>query len=201
MTAYPTSIGTADETSITVLGQDLADDLMGQVGFAELAFWLVAMRRPTPGELRVFETVLVVTGRPRAHPDGARRTAHAHGSTGVGAGRAGRRTARWGIAVPRRHRGLRPVPRRHPGRGARVRTRAAHVRRRSGTRSRSRRSGRSGPRGCWCRGSGTPCTRTATPGRRCSSRSPGRRVSSARTCSCSRRWDACTRRCSAARCR
>ncbi len=59
MTSYPTSIGTADETSITVLGKDLAGDLMGQVGFAELAFWLVAMRRPTPGELRVFETVLV----------------------------------------------------------------------------------------------------------------------------------------------
>jgi citrate synthase len=32
---------------------------MGQVGFAELAYWLVALRRPTPGELRVFEAVLV----------------------------------------------------------------------------------------------------------------------------------------------
>ena len=32
---------------------------MGQVGFGELAFWLVALRRPTPGELRVFEAVLV----------------------------------------------------------------------------------------------------------------------------------------------
>lgn len=59
MNRYPTSIGTADETTITVLGQNLADDLMGQVGFAELAFWLVAMRRPAAGELRVFETVLV----------------------------------------------------------------------------------------------------------------------------------------------
>ncbi len=59
MTGYPTSIGTADETSIQVLGQDLANDLMGKVGFAELAYWLVAMRRPTPGQLRVFETVLV----------------------------------------------------------------------------------------------------------------------------------------------
>ena len=59
MTGYPTSIGSADESSIHLLGQNLADDLMGQVGFAELAFWLVAMRRPTSGELRVFETVLV----------------------------------------------------------------------------------------------------------------------------------------------
>src|SRR4051812_8260087 len=32
---------------------------MGQVGFAELAFWLVANRRPSRGELRLFETVLV----------------------------------------------------------------------------------------------------------------------------------------------
>ncbi len=32
---------------------------MGKVGFAELAYWLVALRRPTPGELRCFESVLV----------------------------------------------------------------------------------------------------------------------------------------------
>lgn len=54
-----TSIGASTETTITVLGHDLAADLMGHIGFGELAFWLVAMRRPTPGELRVFETVLV----------------------------------------------------------------------------------------------------------------------------------------------
>jgi citrate synthase len=59
MTGYPTSIGTSDATSITLLGHDLAGELMGQVGFGELAFWLVALRRPTPGELRVFEAVLV----------------------------------------------------------------------------------------------------------------------------------------------
>ena len=59
MTGYPTSIGSSDESSIHLLGQDLAVDLLGQVGFAELAFWLVALRRPTPAELRVFEAVLV----------------------------------------------------------------------------------------------------------------------------------------------
>ena len=32
---------------------------MGTVGFGELAFWLVALRRPTPRETRVFEAVLV----------------------------------------------------------------------------------------------------------------------------------------------
>jgi citrate synthase len=59
MPDYPTSIGTSDETSITLLGQDLAGELLGQVGFTELAFWLVAMRRPNAGELTVFEAVLV----------------------------------------------------------------------------------------------------------------------------------------------
>ncbi len=59
MTDYPTSIGTSDLTSIQLLGQDLAGDLMGQVGFGELSFWLVMQRRPTSGQLRVFEAVLV----------------------------------------------------------------------------------------------------------------------------------------------
>jgi citrate synthase len=31
---------------------------MGKVGFGELAFWLATQRRPTPGEVRVFEAVL-----------------------------------------------------------------------------------------------------------------------------------------------
>jgi len=52
MTDYPTSIGTSDLTSIQLLGQDLAGDLMGQVGFGELSFWLVMQRRPTSGQLR-----------------------------------------------------------------------------------------------------------------------------------------------------
>jgi citrate synthase len=57
--SYPTSIGHSDAESITLLGHDLADELIGRVSFGELAFWLVAMRRPSPGELRVFEAVLV----------------------------------------------------------------------------------------------------------------------------------------------
>ncbi|MET8348606.1 MULTISPECIES: citryl-CoA lyase [unclassified Micromonospora] len=57
--SFPTGIGTSDPTTISLLGQDLAADLMGQVGFGELAYWLVAGRRPTRGEVRVFEAVLV----------------------------------------------------------------------------------------------------------------------------------------------
>ncbi|HXF21458.1 MAG TPA: citryl-CoA lyase, partial [Streptosporangiaceae bacterium] len=57
--AYPTSLGDSDADTITVLGHDLAADLMGQVSFGELAFWLVTQRRPTPSQVRVFEAVLV----------------------------------------------------------------------------------------------------------------------------------------------
>jgi citrate synthase len=56
---YPTSLGTSDAATITLLGQDLAADLMGKVGFGELAFWLVTQQRPTPAQVRVFEAVLV----------------------------------------------------------------------------------------------------------------------------------------------
>ncbi|MBL7256123.1 citryl-CoA lyase [Paractinoplanes lichenicola] len=57
--SFPTGLGTSTPETISLLGQDLAADLMGQVGFGELAFWLVAGRRPTAGEVRVFEAVLV----------------------------------------------------------------------------------------------------------------------------------------------
>jgi citrate synthase len=56
---YPTSIGRSDADAITLLGHDLAGELVGQVGFGELAFWLVAQRRPSAAELRMFEAVLV----------------------------------------------------------------------------------------------------------------------------------------------
>ena len=58
-TRYPTSLGTSDAETITLLGQNLATDLMGKVGFGELAFWMVTRRRPTPSQVRVFEAVLV----------------------------------------------------------------------------------------------------------------------------------------------
>jgi citrate synthase len=57
--SYPTSLGTSTADTISLLGQDLTRDLMGKVGFGELAFWLVARERPTPSQVRVFEAVLV----------------------------------------------------------------------------------------------------------------------------------------------
>lgn len=56
---YQTSLGTSDLRSIRLLGHDLANDLMGKVGFGELAYWLVLQRRPTRGQVRVLESVLV----------------------------------------------------------------------------------------------------------------------------------------------
>jgi citrate synthase len=56
---YPTSLGASDADTITLLGQNLAEDLMGKVGFGELAMWMVTQRRPTPSQVRVFEAVLV----------------------------------------------------------------------------------------------------------------------------------------------
>ena len=56
---FPTSLGTSDAEHMNLLGQDVAGDLMGKVGFGELAFWLITQRRPTPGEARLFEAVLI----------------------------------------------------------------------------------------------------------------------------------------------
>jgi citrate synthase len=56
---FPTSLGTSDESTMTLLGQDVAADLMGQVSFGELAYWLLTLHRPTPQQSRLFEAVLV----------------------------------------------------------------------------------------------------------------------------------------------
>jgi citrate synthase len=56
---YPTGIGTSDASSIRLLGHDLAGELLGHIGFGELALWLATQQRPTPQQVRVFEAVLV----------------------------------------------------------------------------------------------------------------------------------------------
>ncbi|GAW51703.1 MULTISPECIES: citryl-CoA lyase [unclassified Nocardioides] len=56
---FPTSLGTSEGTTITLLGQDLAADLMGTVSFGELAYWLLTLEKPTPQQSRLFEAVLI----------------------------------------------------------------------------------------------------------------------------------------------
>lgn len=56
---FPTSLGTSEATTITLLGHDLAQDLMGSVTFGELSYWLLTLSRPTPQQARLFEAVLL----------------------------------------------------------------------------------------------------------------------------------------------
>ncbi|MDH4276740.1 MAG: citryl-CoA lyase [Acidimicrobiia bacterium] len=56
---FRTGIGASDADHIHLLGQDLAADLLGKITFGELAYWLVAKRRPTEAQRTMFEAVLV----------------------------------------------------------------------------------------------------------------------------------------------
>jgi citrate synthase len=56
---FPTSIGTSTPTSISLLGRDLPSEMLGKVGFGELAMWLMTQERPTAGQARVFDSVMV----------------------------------------------------------------------------------------------------------------------------------------------
>lgn len=55
---YRTGLGTSNADTITLLGHDLAGELLGKTSFGELAFWLITKRRPTKSELVMFEAVL-----------------------------------------------------------------------------------------------------------------------------------------------
>lgn len=54
-----TGIGTSDADSITLMGRDLASELMGRVTLTELTFLMVQGRMPSPEETRLFDAVLV----------------------------------------------------------------------------------------------------------------------------------------------
>lgn len=56
---FPTALGTSDATTIRLLGHDLSEEMLGKVGFGELAYWLLTLRRPSAAQCRVFEAVLV----------------------------------------------------------------------------------------------------------------------------------------------
>jgi citrate synthase len=52
-------IGSSTPDSITVGGLDLPSEVMGQMSLTELAYLLVTRRRPTDGQRRMFDAVLV----------------------------------------------------------------------------------------------------------------------------------------------
>ena len=138
---------------------------MGQVSFGELAYWLVTLRRPTPGELRVFEAVLVALADHGFTPTAiaARVTLLSAPDSMQGALAAG--PARRRVALPRRDRGHRPVPGHDPCRARRAAARRPTP---GGTRWRATaiadaaRHGAASSR-VWV----IPCTRSRTRGRRC----------------------------------
>ena len=55
---YRTGLGASDADHIWLLGHEI-QDLLGQVTFGELAYWMVTKRRPTEGERVLFVAVLV----------------------------------------------------------------------------------------------------------------------------------------------
>ena len=57
--SFETSVGTSDADSITVMGRDLAGELLGQTTFTELVFLLVQRRPPSAAETRMLDAVLV----------------------------------------------------------------------------------------------------------------------------------------------
>jgi citrate synthase len=56
--SFPTSIGTSTPTTMSLLGHDIATEILGKVGFGELAMWLMTGVRPSAGQARVFDAVM-----------------------------------------------------------------------------------------------------------------------------------------------
>jgi citrate synthase len=59
MTDYPTSLGVSSVENISLMGRDLARDLIGKTTFGALAYELMTLTPPTPQQARLFEAVLV----------------------------------------------------------------------------------------------------------------------------------------------
>jgi citrate synthase len=59
MTERHTWIGSSTPDSITIGGLDLPSEVMGEMTLTELAYLLVTRRRPTEGQRRMFDAVLV----------------------------------------------------------------------------------------------------------------------------------------------
>ena len=188
---------TADQ--IRLLGQDLTADLMGKVGFGELAFWLVAMRRPTPAEVRVFEAVLVALADHGFTPTAiAARLTYLSAPDSLqgalAAGLLGGGSRFLGVTEDcgRYLHDVLDDARRRPARP----TTPAGTRSPSTPYAATREAGRFVP------GLGHPVHKVERPAHAGADRgSPRRRACAARTCGCSRRSAGCTSRCSAAGCR
>ena len=88
---YRTGIGVSDLDSITLLGHDLAGDLLGKITFGELAYWLIAKRRPSARPAGDVRGGARGPGRPWFHADGDLGAAHVAQRAGVDTGCTRRR--------------------------------------------------------------------------------------------------------------
>ena len=93
--SFETSVGASDADSITVMGRDLAGDLLGKTTFTELTFLLVRRRAPSPAETRMLDAV----GYCRVRRLGQTRAAH---GGEVRQHRAEHAPARWGAPAGNR---------------------------------------------------------------------------------------------------
>ncbi len=107
---FPTSLGTSSADTITLLGRNLADDLIGQVSFGQLAYSLMTLRQADSGPAAAVRGGPGRVGRPRLHPDRDRCSPDLLQRARRPARRAGRGAPRRWLPLPRRHRGHRPVP-------------------------------------------------------------------------------------------
>ena len=55
---FPTSIGASTATSMTLLGRDVASELLGKVSFSQLCLWLLTGAEPNERQARVFDAVM-----------------------------------------------------------------------------------------------------------------------------------------------
>lgn len=73
-----TSICTSDLTSITVRGRDLVNDLIGELSFTEMLYFLSCGRKPDAGQVKVLDACLVTIMEHGINPSTivARLTSH-----------------------------------------------------------------------------------------------------------------------------
>jgi citrate synthase len=73
-----TSICTSDLASITVRGRDLVNDLVGELSFTEMLYFLACGRKPDAGQVKVLDACLVTIMEHGINPSTivARLTAH-----------------------------------------------------------------------------------------------------------------------------
>ena len=110
--SFETSVGTSDADSITVMGRDLARDLMGKATLSELAFLVVQRPHAHAGGGAPVRRGARLARRSRADAHRPRRAAHPYRGARIPTGGDRGRPAGCGQRLPRCRRGHGALPRR-----------------------------------------------------------------------------------------